>query len=232
MTKTKKKKTIIIVAVAAIILALAAAGWFFFGNSGAQDAGDVYVQKLSDIMGIVTADRFSGVVEAQQTTDYKLANGQTIAKIYVTQGQTVNAGDVLFEYDVTEARNNVQMANLDIEGLNQQIAALQPNASDPYTKIEIIQLQTQIEGKRMEIKGYQQEIDQSVVKASVSGIVKAVNESGYNSQGMEAPIVSVMESGEYRVKCKINEQQFSLINVGDPVIVRSRVDETQTWKGK
>ncbi|MBR5740608.1 MAG: HlyD family efflux transporter periplasmic adaptor subunit, partial [Firmicutes bacterium] len=169
--------------------------------------------------------------EAQQTTDYKITDGQTIAKIYVTQGQTVAAGDVLFEYDVTEAKNNVQLANLDIEGLNQQIAALSPNASDPYTKIEIIQLQTQIEAKRMEIQGYQQQISQSVVKSSVSGIVKAVNESGYNSQGMEAPIVSVMESGEYRVKCKINEQQFYLINVGDPVIVRSRVDETKTWKG-
>lgn len=227
---TKKKKRIIVIALIALVIA-AAAGWFLFGPSGGEDAGDVYVQKLSDIMGVVTADRFSGVVEAQQTQDYKRAEGQTISKIYVTQGQTVSAGDALFEYDVTEAKNNVQMANLEIEGLNQQINALSGSASDPNIKIEIIQLQTEIESKRMEIRGYQQQIDQSVVKSSVSGIVKAVNESGYDNQGMEAPIVSVMESGEYRIKCKINEQQISLINVGDPVIVRSRVDETKTWTG-
>ena len=228
---TKKKKKIIIVAVIILALILAACGWLLFGRTGAQDAGDVYVQRLSDLMGIVTADRFSGVVEAQQTTDYKLLEGQKISKIYVTQGQTVAAGDVLFEYDVNEARNNVKMANLEIEGLNQQINALSGSASDPSVKIEIIQLQTEIESKKMEIQGYQQQIDQSQVKTTVSGIVKTVNESGLDSQGMDAPIVSVMESGEYRVKCKINEQQIYLINVGTPVIVRSRVDETKTWKG-
>ena len=229
---TKKKKIIIAVAGLVLILALAITGWFIFGHPGAEETGDVYVQKLSEIMGVVTADRFSGVVEAQQTQDYKKLEGQTISKIYVTQGQTVNAGDALFEYDVTEARNNMQMTNLEIEGLNQQINALSGSASDPNVKIEIIQLQTEIQSKRMEIQGYQQQIDQSVVKTSFSGIVKSVSESGYDSQGMEAPIVSVMESGEYRIKCKINEQQIHLINVGDPVTVRSRVDETKTWTGK
>ena len=228
---TKKKKKIIIAAVIILALILAACGWLLFGRSGAQDAGDVYVQRLSDILGIVTADRFSGVVEAQQTTDYKIVDGQKVAKIYVTQGQTVAAGDVLFEYDVTDAKNSVRMANLEIEGLNQQINALSGSASDPSVKIEIIQLQTEIESKRMEIQGYQQQIDQSIVRTNVSGIVKSVNESGYDSQGMEAPLVSVMESGEYRVKCKINEQQIYLINIGTPVVVRSRVDETKTWKG-
>ena len=229
----KKKRTIIIIAAAAVVIA-GVLIWLLAGRSSGGDDGTVYVTKVSDLTGqnYVSADRFAGVVESQQTVDYKRSGEADIEEIYVTAGQAVDNGTPLFKYDVTDAQNNISMANLEIEGINQQIAELRNSGSgDADTRLQIIQLQTDIKSKQISIQGYQKQVDQAVVKSSVKGIVKAVNESGQDASGAEAPIVSVTEMGEFRVKGSISEQQFSLLNVGQSVIIRSRTDETQTWKG-
>ena len=40
-----------------------------------------------------------------------------------------------------------------------------------------------------------------------------------------------MQTGQYRVKGTINEQNMFSINVGEKVIIHSRVDENKTWGG-
>lgn len=44
-------------------------------------------------------------------------------------------------------------------------------------------------------------------------------------------VVTIMASGNYRVKGTINEQNISAINQGTPLIVRSRIDNDVTWNG-
>ena len=43
--------------------------------------------------------------------------------------------------------------------------------------------------------------------------------------------MTIMATGEYRIKGKINEQNMSEIQEGMDMIIYSRVDENQTWKG-
>jgi HlyD family secretion protein len=77
----------------------------------------------------------------------------------------------------------------------------------------------------------------------MSGVVKKINTSLGSSTGGEEDdstyddgsgdnvYMTILALGDYRVKGKVSESNVWSLNEGDPVIVRSRVDENQTWKG-
>ena len=43
--------------------------------------------------------------------------------------------------------------------------------------------------------------------------------------------MTILATGDYRVKGSIDEQNVYNLSVGQAVVVRSRVDETMTWTG-
>lgn len=43
--------------------------------------------------------------------------------------------------------------------------------------------------------------------------------------------MSILSTGKYRIKGKISEQNIGNLSPGMEVTIRSRVDETQIWKG-
>ena len=228
-----KKKLKFIVPIVLLIIA-AIVGVLYFMKRGGSASGEVaYVDKVSAVNFASTPtsyNRFAGVVESQQTVDFKKDGNREILEVYVKEGDNIQKDAKLFRYDVRSSENGILEANLEIEGLNSELAIYRANNS---TENQILARQTEIsiQKKQAEIAAYQQEIDNADVLSSLTGVVKEVNEEGLNNEGMEAPIVKVMEVGEYRVKGKIDEQLFGMVNVGDPVIVRSRVDESLTWSG-
>lgn len=230
---TKKKKAIVAIVIIAIAALAVAAYYFLRSGGGSGYEGAVFVQKVSDLTGSAAVDRYSGVAEAQQTTDYKKDSSQEIDEIYVKVGDTVEKDTPLFKYDVKNAENQIATINLDIEGLNNDIAVLEESGSTTDIKLQISEKQIEIKQKQAEKASYQKQIDQSVVKASFAGIVKSVNaDGGYDQQtGNELPVVSVTQSGDITIKGKVSEQSIGTLTVGMNVIVRSRVDETKTWKG-
>jgi len=231
---TKTKKIILAVCLVAIILAAAVFAWMKFGSSSSSMEDAVYMQKISSLMNYgYSVDRYAGVIEAQKTQGYKCDNERKIEEIYVTVGQEVKEGTPLFRYDVRSAENSIESINLDIEGLNNDIAVLSSAGSSTEIKLQISEKQLEIRQKQAELERYKQEIEQSEVVSTIEGVVKAVNpEGGSDNSGSELPIVAVTETGEFRVKGKVNEQTIGNIYPGMEVIIRSRVDENQTWPGK
>ena len=231
---TKTKKIILAVCLVAIILAAAVFAWMKFGSSSSSMEDAVYMQKISSLMNYgYSVDRYAGVIEAQKTQGYKCDNERKIEEIYVTVGQEVKEGTPLFRYDVRSAENSIESINLDIEGLNNDIAVLSSAGSSTEIKLQISEKQLEIRQKQAELERFKQEIEQSEVVSTIDGVVKAVNpEGGSDNSGSELPIVAVTETGEFRVKGKVNEQTIGNIYPGMEVIIRSRVDENQTWPGK
>lgn len=232
---TKKKR--IVIAVVCIVVVMAAAAAFLFrdrlGFGGGNGQDPVYVISVAGLNGTGAADRFAGVVEAQQTVDYKKDGDRSIKEVYVKAGDNIKAGDQLFKYDVGQTENDIASARLDIEGLNNDIELLREGGDSTEIKLQISAKQLEIRQKEADIKGLQQQLDKSLVKATADGVVKQVNpDGGYSQTGAELPIVSVMQTGEFRVKGKVSEQSISAFTVGQEVIIRSRVDESQTWTGK
>ena len=233
MTKTKK----IILGICLTVLILAAAFFIwskFFGGGISTNEDAVYMQKVSSLMNYgFSVDRYSGVIEAQKTQSYKRDPEKTVEEIYVTVGQEVKQGTPLFTYDVRSAENNIASTNLDIEGLYNDIEVLNAAGSSTEIKLQISEKQLEIRQKQADLERYNQEIEQAEVLSTIDGVVKAVNPDGGNDdRGNDLPIVAVTETGEFRVKGKVSEQTISTIYPGMEVIIRSRVDESQTWPGK
>ena len=230
----KKAKTIAIVVIL-LLIAAAVAGWFFFMRGGAApgEEGMIFTQKVSSLsQANYAADRYAGVVEAQKTQSYKKDAERTIETIYVKVGDEVKEGTPLFKYDVKQVQNQIESANLDIEGINNEIAVLRAAGSTTEVQLAIAEKELEIKQKQAELENLQQSVEQCEVLSITAGTVKSINpEGGYDNTGNELPLIAVTEEGDFRVKGKVSEQSIGLMTVGMDVLIRSRVDESKIWPG-
>lgn len=243
------KKKWIIAGIAVLSVAVLGTGGYSLLHKGGSSSNAVYVTQIKSLMGSYSGtNRYSGVVEAQQSVDIQADSSKKIKEIYVSTGQSVNAGDKLFAYDVTDTQNSLATSQLDIEGytetinqLNSQIADLQAElnqtgSSDILLEIQDKQLQIKenqinIQKTQNTIEQYQDQINHSTVTATIAGVVKTINESGTDAYGNQAAFMSIEQTGAYRVKGKLDEQSVGIITQGQQVLIRSRVDETKIWQG-
>lgn len=87
--------------------------------------------------------------------------------------------------------------------------------------------------KERELADLQGNGGSGAVTAPISGKINAINENGGydNMTGQPLPYITMIESGAYRVKGKVNELNLNEFYAGLPVTIRSRADETMTWTG-
>lgn len=251
-----KKYLIIALSCAAAVLAVAAGIWFFRLKDyiSAANASPVYVNQISSIIGLNTGTnpRYSGIVEPQQTYKINKDESRTVAEIYVNEGDEVYPGMLLFRYDTQDLKWALDQANIDKERIASQITTLKSQLSalqadkKKADKDEQAAFTLQIQAKELEIKTEeynstqkQSEIDKlkdSIANCDVvcefDGIVKEISANGQqDSNGQQKPFISILSSGEYRVKGTVSELNFSSLSVGQAVVVHSRIDSAKTWKG-
>ncbi|MCR5795029.1 MAG: efflux RND transporter periplasmic adaptor subunit [Solobacterium sp.] len=251
--KKSGKKAVITAVILALLLAAGAGVWYFFLRGESNSANAVYVESVASLTGGYSeSTRYSGIVEAQDTLTIKNDSSKKIDTIFVKEGQSVVIGTPLFSYDVTEAQNNILSSNLEIEGIDNEIAALnaeiteldQQRSSAPES--EKLEYTTEIQKRQMSIRqnqydretkvaaiaGYQKEIDTATVLSSIAGTVKTINDTDDSDMGASDPVFMVItQTGEFRVKGTLDEMSVMAISTGTDVIIRSRVDEEKTWKG-
>ncbi|MBQ6067528.1 MAG: HlyD family efflux transporter periplasmic adaptor subunit [Clostridia bacterium] len=242
-----KIKTIIVVLLVVVMAAALCA------CNGGEDA--VYAQSLrslNDMGPVGVADRFAGMAVSGQTKEIKKDPSLTVEEIKVEEGQLVKAGDVLFTYNNESANLNVEEAKLEIETLKNKITTLNSQISEltkernsaassdklAYT-LEIQGLQADVKEtqytlgvKEKALKALEKTAGDTQVKSEIDGRVTEINENGGTTEdGNEKPFITIVEVGNLRVKGTINEMNRGALNEGDPVTIRSRTDETQTWQG-
>ncbi|MGN0342896.1 MAG: efflux RND transporter periplasmic adaptor subunit [Roseburia sp.] len=251
----KKKKTGIIIAVVVVILAVVAAVVAVLltrGNGTGSSADKVYVEQVSTIMqqSSGVSNRFMGIVESQDVLEINKDAERTVKELAVEVGDEVSVGDVLFTYDTEDLQMQVSQAKLDLEsitneinGYNAQIKELQEEKSKApedqqleYTT-QIQTLQTTVKQSEYSKKSKQAEIDKlnksisnSTVTSTIDGVVKSINESGMDSYGNSTAYITILATGDYRVKGTADETSIWSLTEGDPVIVRSRIDD-RSWTG-
>ncbi|MDD6307471.1 MAG: efflux RND transporter periplasmic adaptor subunit [Clostridiales bacterium] len=224
-----------------------------FLNPGNSD-DKVYVEKVSKVMNTYTgaSNRYNGVVETQDSYEVNVDSSRTIEEILVEEGDTVEEGQKLVTYDASELEMQVKQAKLEVESINndidnskKKIARLNEQLSktqdeddkfDLTTEIQseqnsIEQTEFDLESKNLEIEKLEKQIEESAVVSKQSGVVKEINENGMDSNGNNAAFMTILQEGEYRIKGSIDEQNVWMVTEGTPVVIRSRVDNSQTWKG-
>lgn len=206
-------------------------------------------------------NRYTGEVEPQDSWKITLDGELSVDKCYVAVGDLVKKGDKLFSYDTEEVQLSLERQELEVETLkneNTQLTkdiATYENDVKTATASEKIELQTQIltaqttikknefsiKSAEDEIKKLKENIKDATVTSKMDGVVNSLNEklgkgssnddSDSGTESGDTSYMTILATGDYRVKGTINETNVWLINEGDPVIIRSRIDDSQTWSG-
>ena len=220
-----------------------------------ESNGEASVQSVSMICGLGSAgltDRFAGVVSALGETNIKKDDSLTIGEIKVKVGDAVNVGDVLITYDMSRLQLDLEAAQLELESLKSQLAdkedekeqaetALNSTVDDAERNRTLLQIRqinleirntnSSIASKSRDIEKLQGSMKTASVTAEVAGEVKSVNpDGGTDNQGNPLPLICIVQTGGFRVKGYVNENNAAVLNEGAQVIIRSRVSD-QTWKG-
>ena len=255
---TKKKKIIIIVAaiISAVIIAALILYFAVFKKSGPDSSkGTVYVESVGMLTGsgnnTGVLNRFTGVVDPQETLEIQKDSEKTIKDILVKEGDNVEIGTALFTYDTDEISLKLSQAQLDLEGLTNEISALytqiaqteKEKANAPQSEqlsytTQIQSLQNDVRRAEYNKKSKQAEIEQiraslnnTTVTSEIAGAVKSINPEGTDNFGNSTAFMTIIATGNYRIKGKANEQNIRTLYAGEPVLIHSRLDETQTWTG-
>ncbi len=153
------------------------------------------------------------------------------------------------ELEVETLTNEMNQLTKDIAGYQNDLKSASAS--------EKIELQTQIltaqttikkneftiKSSKEEIKTLEKNIKDATVKSKMAGLVKSINKSlgesssdgedtsDYDSGSGDSTYMTILALGDYRIKGKVSETNVWSLTEGDPVIIRSRVDENVTWTG-
>lgn len=206
-------------------------------------------------------NRYTGIVEAQETYKIEKDSDTKVKDILVKVGDTIKVGQELFTYDVEQLQSDLETKNLEIQKLQNDISSNNDKIKDAEAQkattasdgqfeltITINDAKTEIKQKEFEIMKAQKEVESlkkkiegASEKSEVEGVVKSINntDNGESSESTEdvsmdstdTAFMTVLATGNYRVKAMVSEQTAYTLIEGDAVIIRSRIDEAAIWKG-
>ena len=161
-------------------------------------------------------------------------------------------GDVLLTYDLSQIRTDLEMAQLELEQLNatledqqaelENIQKLMDSTYDDATKrqyaldlreqnVKVLETKANIATKKKDIEKLKANTADSTVKSPVDGEVQSLNpDGGTDNSGNALPFMTIVETGGFRIKGYVNENNAGVLTEGTAVVIRSRVSD-QTWKG-
>lgn len=253
----QKKQKIIIGACTVLCIGVIGAGIFFVQHKDKGNKEELaYVMSVSSMNDMAGTQKLAGIVESQKTLDIQKDAEREVKEILVKTGDEVDVGTPLFTYDTEKLEADLQQANLDLERADNdmknqkdQIAQLEKEKKKAPEK-EQLSYTTQIQSAQMDLKKSEYEkkakeveinriksqIENSTVTSEMKGVVKSVNNSQNGESinpydGSSQAFMTILATGEYRIKGKVNEQNITQIVEGAPAIIRSRVDENAVWKG-
>lgn len=225
-----------------------------FAGCGKKDGKTVSVQSvqlLSGRAGVGLFDRFGGIVEAGSTVPVEKDPSLAVKELHVAVGDTVGAGDVLFEYDVDALALELEKRRVELDQLNasidtktRQIASLErekatvgADAQIEYTiqiqelELDVSEAKLSIDGKQREIEQLEQLTENAQVCAPSEGRVLTLNEPDTDNYDPSKPYLTLAALDSCRVKGTVNEQYAYTLYEGMPMLIRSRVDEDVIWRG-
>lgn len=226
-------------------------------SAGAETVeGSVYMDRVSALSGQGSVGmqlRLIGVVEPQESKDIRLDSDKELSEVFVEVGDEVKSGDPLFSYDVEQMEQKLQEADLDLEEMantlqtmNQQLNELtiqaskaKPSEQQAYN-LEILSAQNAIHKqeysisvKQLERAQMEKNIDNAVVYADLDGIIKSIHSDsqGENYGSGSDAFMTILATGDYRIKGTCNEMNIYSLYVGQELVIRPRADEDKIYTG-
>lgn len=203
-------------------------------------------------------NRYAGTIESQETKAFNKRDDAQIKEILVETGDEVKVGTPLFSYDNSKYEEDLAKGEIDLERQKNELESIKttiaelekekksaPSADKANYTVQIQEQQLNLKQQEYDIQSKELELDKirdniahATVTSDMEGVVKKINKDnnndsyyGYGGDETENGFIVIMKTGDFRVKGTVNEQNIYDISEGQPVIVHSRMDENQTWRG-
>ena len=139
-------------------------------------------------------------------------------------------------FELTQQRQqadaNSQLSyTISIETAKMDLRKNQYSQQEKQTQIDKLVASTGNTEVRATMAGVIQKIDTSKLSTSDDGDSLTGADDYDSSDSSDNAFITILATGNYRVKGMVNEQNRREIVEGDPVIIRSRVDENEIWRG-
>lgn len=140
------------------------------------------------------------------------------------------------EKEKKQAEKDDQLSyTIEIETNKMNLKKNEYSQKSKQAEIDKLQSATGNTEVRSSIDGVIQKIDTSKLttedNSSVDDTDSGDSSSDDSSSGGSNAFITILSTGAYRIKGTVNELNVNSIVEGEPVIIRSRVDDSQTWKG-
>lgn len=130
-----------------------------------------------------------------------------------------------------KAKSSDQLSyTIEIETNNMSLKKNEYDQKSKTAEIERLQSATGNTEVRSELDGVIQKIDTSKMTSDDGDVVdEGISYMYGNSDEQNNAFITILSTGAYRIKGKVNE--MNQVTPGEPVIIRSRVDNSLTWRG-
>ena len=152
------------------------------------------------------------------------------------EASSLNERIATLEKEKKKASQDNQLSyTIEIETNKMNLKKNEYSQKSKQAEIDKLQSATGNTEVRSSIDGVIQKIDTSKLttedNSSVDDTDSGDSSSDDGSSGGSNAFITILSTGAYRIKGTVNELNVNSIVEGEPVIIRSRVDDSQTWKG-
>ena len=152
------------------------------------------------------------------------------------EASSLNEQIATLEKEKKKASQDSQLSyTIEIETNKMNLKKNEYSQKSKQAEIDKLQSATGNTEVRSSIDGVIQKIDTSKLttddSSSVDDSAEDADYSTDSSSGNSNAFITILSTGAYRIKGTVNELNVNSIIEGEPVIIRSRVDSSQTWKG-
>mgnify|MGYP004632779893 FL=1 len=152
------------------------------------------------------------------------------------EASSLNEQIATLEKEKKKASQDSQLSyTIEIETNKMNLKKNEYSQKSKQAEIDKLQSATGNTEVRSSIDGVIQKIDTSKLttddSSSVDDSSEDTDSSTGSSDGSSNAFITILSTGAYRIKGTVNELNVNSIIEGEPVIIRSRVDSSQTWKG-
>lgn len=152
------------------------------------------------------------------------------------EASSLNEQIATLEKEKKKASQDNQLSyTIEIETNKMNLKKNEYSQKSKQSEIDKLQSATGNTEVRSSIDGVIQKIDMSKLTTDDSSSVDESSDSDMDSYSNDSSssnaFITILSTGAYRIKGTVNELNIGSIVEGEPVIVRSRVNSSQTWKG-
>lgn len=162
--------------------------------------------------------QYSGLIASNSEARLSFKIGGIISKIYVKEGDHVNAGQLLATLDLTEIDAQVQQATQNVEKAQRDEARVTNLYRDTVASLEQLQnthTQSTVATEALRIARFNRQYAQ--IRATTSGTIlqKLMSEGEYASAGTAVLVFNGIGEGDWVVRFGVSDRDWAVLKRGD-----------------